>query len=81
MHRHPTSPSRRQVVDRFLAAKAKLDGAGSAAGMDDVMDALHALGTLRALLCARLASGLRDDVPDDVLATRQKWAGLFLCRG
>lgn len=61
-----------QIVERFLEAKRKLEAAGSSADMNDVVDTLHTLGTLRALLCSRLSSGLRNDVGDGVLAGRQR---------
>uniref|UniRef100_A0A1D2A6P8 CBM20 domain-containing protein n=2 Tax=Auxenochlorella protothecoides TaxID=3075 RepID=A0A1D2A6P8_AUXPR len=66
-------PSDIQIVERFLEAKRKLEAAGSSADMNDVVDTLHTLGTLRALLCSRLSSGLRNDVGDGVLAGRQRW--------
>ncbi|KFM23575.1 Phosphoglucan, water dikinase, chloroplastic [Auxenochlorella protothecoides] len=67
-------PSDIQIVERFLEAKRKLEAAGSSADMNDVVDTLHTLGTLRALLCSRLSSGLRNDVGDGVLAGRQRRA-------
>jgi hypothetical protein len=49
-----------QDMDRFLAAKAKVDGAegrSDDAAKNDVVEALHALTTLRASLTSGLASG------------------------
>ena len=36
------------------------------------MEVLHAATTVRAVLVAGLASGLRNDAPDSALAMRQK---------
>ena len=44
-----------QVLDRFAGAKARLDS--SSASMNDVMEALHQLTTVRAVLGAKLSSG------------------------
>ena len=44
-----------QVLDRFAGAKARLDS--SDASMNDVMEALHQLTTVRAVLGAKLSSG------------------------
>ena len=44
-----------QVLDRFAGAKARLDS--SNASMNDVMEALHQLTTVRAVLGAKLSSG------------------------
>eukprot|EP00803_Ostreobium_quekettii_P004598 evm.model.scf_1052.1 EVM.evm.TU.scf_1052.1 scf_1052:16591-22201(-) len=67
-----------QNIGHLLATKRKLDsmrrspdepGAETAA----VMDALHAVTTVRAYLENRLSSGLRNDAPDSALAMRQKY--------
>lgn len=48
------------AVDQFLAAKGRLDGGNAGDdNMQDVMDALHRLTTVRATLVAGLSSGLR----------------------
>lgn len=60
-----------QVLDRFAGAKARLDS--SSASMNDVMEALHQLTTVRAVLGAKLSSGLRNDAPDNALAMRQRF--------
>ena len=44
-----------KVLDRFAGAKARLDS--SDASMNDVMEALHQLTTVRAVLGAKLSSG------------------------
>ena len=49
-----------QAVGHFLQAKGKADGVGSSTGPEAagaVMDALHSLTSLRALLAAGLSSG------------------------
>ncbi len=46
----------RQAVDKFLQAKGKLDG-NAAPALNDVMEALHSLTTVRANLAAGLSSG------------------------
>lgn len=43
------------------------------ASLQDIMEALHCLTTLRAMLMSGLASGLRNDAPDTALSTRQTW--------
>ena len=45
-----------QAVDKFLQAKGKLDG-NAAPPLNDVMEALHSLTTVRANLAAGLSSG------------------------
>lgn len=45
-----------QAVDKFLQAKGKLDGNG-APPLNDIMDTLHSLTTVRANLAAGLSSG------------------------
>ncbi|DBA93500.1 hypothetical protein WJX82_005630 [Trebouxia sp. C0006] len=61
-----------QAVDKFLQAKGKLDG-NAAPALNDVMEALHSLTTVRANLAAGLSSGLRNDAPDASMAMRQRW--------
>lgn len=63
----------RAMLDRFFAAKAKLDASGAAADGNTLMDAMHALTTVRALLADGLRSGLRNDAPDSSMAMRQRW--------
>ena len=46
-----------QAVDKFLQAKGKLDG-NAAPPLNDVMEALHGLTTVRANLAAGLSSGM-----------------------
>lgn len=49
-----------QAVSRFVAAKAKADGVGGQTGPEAanaLVDALHALTTLRAVLAGGLTSG------------------------
>ncbi|KAL4433837.1 hypothetical protein ABPG75_000278 [Micractinium tetrahymenae] len=62
-----------RLLDHFAAAKARLDAAGEAADQNAVMDVLHSVTTVRALLVSGLSSGLRNDAPDRALAMRQKW--------
>ena len=62
-----------RIVERFIAHKNALDGAGAAADDNTVMDALHSTASVRALLASGLASGLRNDAPDNALSMRQKW--------
>ena len=45
-----------QAVDKFLQAKGKLDG-NAAPALNDIMEALHSLTTVRANLAAGLSSG------------------------
>ena len=45
-----------QAVDKFLQAKGKLDGNG-APPLNDIMETLHSLTTVRANLAAGLSSG------------------------
>lgn len=45
-----------QAVDKFLQVKGKLDG-NAAPPLNDVMEALHSLTTVRANLAAGLSSG------------------------
>lgn len=45
-----------QAVDKFLHAKGKLDGNG-APPLNDIMEALHSLTTVRANLAVGLSSG------------------------
>lgn len=39
----------------------------------DLVEALHALTTVRATLASGLAPGLRNDAPDNAIAMRQRW--------
>jgi len=60
-------------LERFLAAKAKLDGAGAGADANTLMEVLHALTSVRSTLVAGLRSGLRNDASDGSMAMRQRW--------
>jgi hypothetical protein len=40
---------------------------------NDLIEALHTLTTVRALIASGLSSGLRNDAPDGALSMRQKW--------
>jgi phosphoglucan,water dikinase len=61
-----------RLIEAFVLAKRKVD---SMDGWDDniVMDCMHALTTVRALLSGGLSAGLRNDAPDKALSMRQKW--------
>lgn len=61
------------MLDAFLAAKAKLDAAGDAPPLAEIMGVAHAATTLRAVLLTALRSGLRNDAPDVALAMRQRF--------
>lgn len=61
------------ALDQYLAAKAKLDNQGAAVDANCLMDTMHSLTTVRALLADGLRSGLRNDAPDSSLAMRQRW--------
>lgn len=41
--------------------------------LQEVMEALHCLTSVRALLTSQLASGMRNDAPDESIAMRQTW--------
>lgn len=54
------SPEHAQALERYLAARAAVDGgaaSGPAEAANRVLDALHALTSLRAALASGLASG------------------------
>ncbi|KAL3145446.1 2,3-dihydroxyphenylpropionate/2,3-dihydroxicinnamic acid 1,2-dioxygenase, variant 2 [Trebouxia sp. C0009 RCD-2024] len=70
--RESLDESANQAVDKFLHAKGKLDGNG-APPLNDIMEALHSLTTVRANLAVGLSSGLRNDAPDGSMAMRQRW--------
>ena len=61
-----------RLLNNFLERKQKVDMMKS---WDDnvVMDCLHSLTTVRALLAGGLGWGLRNDAPDTALAMRQRW--------
>ena len=61
-----------RLIETFIQAKKKVD---TMVGWDDntVMDCMHALTTVRAVLSRGLSAGLRNDAPDKALAMRQKW--------
>jgi len=60
------------ALDNFVKAKAKLDSS-SESSMNDIVDTLHRLTTVRVILSSGLASGLRNDAPESSLAMRQRW--------
>ncbi len=55
-----------------MAAKAVVDDS-DAPSDSQLVDALHALTTVRAVLADGLASGQRNDAPDSAIAMRQRW--------
>lgn len=61
-----------RLIENFILAKRKVD---SMSAWDDntVMDCMHAVTTVRALLSSGLSAGLRNDAPDRALVMRQKW--------
>ena len=61
-----------RLIDAFISAKRKVDTMQS---WDDntVMDCMHALTTVRAVLSHGLSAGLRNDAPEKALSMRQKW--------
>jgi len=61
-----------QAIDRLVAAKALVDDS-DAPSDSQLIDALHALTTVRAVLADGLASGQRNDAPDSAIAMRQRW--------
>lgn len=61
------------TIDSFLKAKGKVDSAGANASLNDVVDALHTLTSVRAVLSKGLAAGLRNDASGSALAMRQRW--------
>ena len=61
-----------QAIDRLVAAKAVIDGT-AAPSESQLIDALHALTTVRAILADGLASGQRNDAPESAIAMRQRW--------
>lgn len=63
------------IIDQFAQAKARADlaVAGGSATMQALLDALHRVTTVRALLVAGLSTGLRNDAPDAALVMRQRW--------
>ncbi|KAK9806719.1 hypothetical protein WJX72_000486 [[Myrmecia] bisecta] len=64
-----------QVLDQFVSAKAVVDSGSKqgAEAQNALMDALHSLTSVRALLASGLGSGLRNDAPDAAIAMRQRW--------
>jgi phosphoglucan,water dikinase len=61
-----------QAVDHLVAAKAVVDEA-AAPSDGQLVDALHALTTVRAIVADGLSSGQRNDAPDSAIAMRQRW--------
>lgn len=61
-----------RLIGNFISAKKKVD---SMPVWDDntVMDCMHAVTTVRAVLSSGLSAGLRNDAPDRALVMRQKW--------
>eukprot|EP00889_Picochlorum_renovo_P003611 jgi/Picre1/30641/NNA_006002.t1 len=61
-----------RLIGNFISAKKKVD---SMSVWDDntVMDCMHAVTTVRAVLSSGLSAGLRNDAPDRALVMRQKW--------
>ena len=55
-----------------MAAKALVDDSDVPSD-SQLVDALHALTTVRAVLADGLASGQRNDAPDPAIAMRQRW--------
>ncbi|PSC69113.1 water chloroplastic [Micractinium conductrix] len=62
-----------RLLEHFSGAKGRLDAAGEHADQNMMVDALHGVTTVRAVLVSGLSSGLRNDAPDRALAMRQKW--------
>lgn len=66
-----------QIINRFLELQAEIDGGGyqSTGSFDlqtnEVMETLHAVTSVRALLLSKLSSGVRNDAPDEALVMRQ----------
>lgn len=63
-------------MDKFLQAKGKLDGNG-APPLNDIMETLHSLTTVRANLAAGLSSG-KPTIPD-CMPNLQAMRQLLLC--
>ena len=61
-----------QAIEHLVAAKALVDDS-NAPSASQLVDALHALTTVRAILADGLASGQRNDAPDAAIAMRQRW--------
>jgi phosphoglucan,water dikinase len=61
-----------RLIDAFILSKRKVD---SMQVWDDntIMDCMHALTTVRAMLSSGLSAGLRNDAPEKALSMRQKW--------
>lgn len=61
-----------RTLDSFMLLKSKYD---SMTVWDDnmVMDCMHSLTSIRALIVSGLSAGLRNDAPDRALVMRQKW--------
>eukprot|EP00210_Caulerpa_lentillifera_P008291 g7912.t1 len=68
-----------QIINRFLELQAELDGNGyqSKGSFDlqtnEIMETLHAVTSVRALLLSKLSSGVRNDAPDEALVMRQSF--------
>ncbi|XP_077226596.1 chloroplastidic phosphoglucan, water dikinase (ATGWD3) [Tasmannia lanceolata] len=66
-------------LSKFLESKKSLDnfeesnGSLRSNGMTLIMETLHSLTALRAVIGEGLESGLRNDAPDAAIAMRQKW--------
>ncbi|GMH42043.1 hypothetical protein BSKO_09962 [Bryopsis sp. KO-2023] len=64
------------VIDRFLSLQKELDSngfqtSGLAAQQNKIIETLHAVTTVRSMICSRLHSGLRNDAPDSAMSMRQ----------
>lgn len=64
------------ILTKFLECKKnldKLEGSMQNGNLDVLMETIHSLTGLRAVLVKGLESGLRNDAPDVAIAIRQKW--------
>lgn len=75
---HSVDESGVQIINRFLELQSNLDASYSSNDSFDqaskqLMETLHAVSTVRALLLSKLSSGLRNDAPDSALVMRQSY--------
>uniref|UniRef100_A0A7R9VQR9 CBM20 domain-containing protein n=2 Tax=Chlamydomonas euryale TaxID=1486919 RepID=A0A7R9VQR9_9CHLO len=61
------------AVEQLLSSKRKVEGGGASGSLDDLMALLFAVTQARTHYASGLQAGLRNDVNDDVLETRQRW--------
>ncbi|CAG9466241.1 unnamed protein product [Pedinophyceae sp. YPF-701] len=63
------------TIEAFISAKETMDAAEAdgSASVQQIMDVLHRLTTVRALLLSGLSSGLRNDAPNSAMVMRQRW--------